>query len=416
MNRLFFTDTDIIRIKNDTYLNNVESSSLNLEVRDMNGEIIYSTMESQYPLKVGMEQISDDHITRYVVTVNEEGKHELVVNKRITLSNKEYYLTYINQIEDVYQERNNYFILLFIYNIISSFVAIIVIYFFTDTITRPLYAFIKNINEIINKNYSYKLKKESSIKEIQDLTDSFNIMGKEISSQIDMLEKKSEEKQRFIDSLTHEIRTPLTSIIGYSSLYINNPTMKPENLMPLFEQIYDSGKRIESLTENLIKLITLDKSVLEMTEISVLDCIKKIVHVFNSTVCNERVKITIEGEDFTVIADEYLLTTLFSNFIDNAIKATEEKKDRKLKISLQHGTVIISDNGKGVPSEDLDKIFEPFFMVDKSRKRTMSGFGLGLSICAAIIQILDIQFDITSQLREGTDIILGFNGGSNEKI
>ena len=268
MNRLFFTDKDIIRIKNNSYLKNAGTYTLDLEVRDIDNNIIYTTMDVPYSMPQGMDNFAYEDATNYVITTNND-THELIINKKITLGNEKYYLSYINNIEVLYKEKVNYFLVLLMFNIIAGIISIFVIYYFANEITKPLYSFIKNINEIINKNYSSKLKKESNIEEINILTDSFNTMNDEISSQIAMLEKQNQEKQRFIDSLTHEIRTPLTSIIGYSSLYLNKDISNLEIIKTSFKNIYQNGKRIESLTENLIKLITLDKSNLDITEISI---------------------------------------------------------------------------------------------------------------------------------------------------
>lgn len=415
MNRLFFTDKDIIRIKNNSYLKNAGTYTLDLEVRDIDNNIIYTTMDVPYSMPQGMDNFAYEDATNYVITTNND-THELIINKKITLGNEKYYLSYINNIEVLYKEKVNYFLILLMFNIIAGIISIFVIYYFANEITKPLYSFIKNINEIINKNYSSKLKKESNIEEINILTDSFNTMNDEISSQIAMLEKQNQEKQRFIDSLTHEIRTPLTSIIGYSSLYLNKDISNLEIIKTSFKNIYQNGKRIESLTENLIKLITLDKSNLDITEISILKILNDIKNNLNTTLHANNIDFKIIGEDSIIISDEYLLTTLFSNFIDNSIKATKNKEYKKITVIMKKNIVIICDNGKGIPKNDLNKIFEPFFMVDKSRKRTISGFGLGLSICHSIMEILNIKFDIESQEGVGTKIILIFDGGYHEKL
>lgn len=410
MSRLFFTNEDIIKIKNDSYLNNAGTTPLHLVVRDMKDAIVYSTMKETYPLAKKMDTFQDENTTNYVIT-NDQDLHNLIINKKITLGNEEYYLTYISDIETLYQDKVNYFLILMMFDIIAGIASIIVIYYFANAITKPLHAFIDNINEIINKDYTTKLENTSDIEEINSLRNSFNIMNDEISSQIIMLETKNQEKQRFIDSLTHEIRTPLTSIIGYSSLCLHKDINDTATVRKALENIYANGKRMESLTENLIKLITMDKVNLDMQELSLLNILSNIKNTFNTILLDQHVEIHIIGEDIHLISDEYLITTLFTNFIDNAIKATKEKTERCITITLNENTIIIADNGKGIPQEDMDKIFEPFFMLDKARQRTMTGFGLGLAICQSILSILDINFAIESQEHIGTKIMLTWNGG-----
>lgn len=413
MSRLFFTDTDVIRIKNDTYLKNAGTIHLALEVRDSKNNLIYSTLEEPYPLPEGMDTLANEDTTNYMITTNRD-THDLLINKLIALGSEEYYVTYINNIDLLYQEKINYFLLLLLFDLIAGIASVFVIYYFANEITKPLHALIENINEIIHKNYTTKLENTSSIAEIKSLSDSFHVMNEEISSHIVKLESQNQEKQRFIDSLTHEIRTPLTSIIGYSSLYLHKNIQDPDIIHTSFKNIYDNGKRIESLTENLIKLITMDKAKLEMEEIDMEHLLMDVIDTIHAFAAHQDVAITLRGTSFPLMTDGYLLQTLFTNLIDNACKATMDKPQRTVEILMEDHRVIILDHGKGIPQEDLDKIFEPFFMIDKSRNRTISGFGLGLAICRSIMEMLNIPCTIISQEQIGTSITLAFKEAFDE--
>lgn len=413
ISKVFFEDKDVIGLKNASYLNNIYSPLVNLIVQDMDKNKIYSSLNSERGMPEELYNFGSDDSANYTI-VREEGRHQLIINKVINFRDSKYYLLYINDVEKIYEENSRFIFILFLFNIIAGILSVFVIYYFSKAITHPLQKLIYNINEIIQKNYEIKLEQPSKIKEINMLTESFNIMSNEISVQVSLLEQQNQEKQRFIDSLTHEIRTPLTSIVGYSSLFLNKQQFNEEATEKAFENIYKSGKRIEHLTEKLIKLITIDKVSLELREVSVLNVVKEIENTYKNRLDENEIIFKVSGEDFKVYVDEALLGMLFSNFIDNAIKAVINSNEKNIEIILEDYKVSIKDTGKGIPKEDLDKIFEPFFMVDKSRKQSFSGFGLGLSICHSIMKMLSINFNVESIVNKGTRIILYFNGGNHE--
>lgn len=413
MSRQFYNVQDIITLKNNTYLSNSNSELLDLIVEDEERNTIYSSIEkTEIPdeLYEGVYGNSSNYMI-----LSSQGEHRLLINKEIEFDDKSYYLIYSNDLERLYSERRQYLFLLLVFDIIGGMLSVAIIYYFTKAITQPLQNLVSNIGEVKQKNYDIELKESSNISEIRVLTDSFNTMSREISSHMQNLEQANQEKQRFIDSLTHEIRTPLTSIIGYSSLCLNKKEVSQEAMRQAFENIHRNGKRIEKLTENLIKLITLDKTPIKLSAVSVRKILEDIRASYQTRLEQEQVEFLILGQDTEVVGDEDLLGILFSNFIDNGIKAVSDSREKRIQITLEEGQVFICDSGRGLSGEDLQKIFEPFYMADKSRKRTFEGFGLGLAICRNIMDILKIEFDIKSELGNGTVIHLKFCGGAYEK-
>lgn len=414
MSRQFFDVQDIIALKNKTYLQNSDSKTIDIEVMDKDKNVIFSSMVADREFGEAFYKPVDEKTSNYMIS-EYGGSHSLAINRQIQFNEEVYYLTYTNDIEQIYSERRQYIFLLLLFNVIGGVISVFIIYYFTRTITQPLQKLVDNIDEIIHKNHYAELKQNSNIKELNMLTDNFNIMSRKISIQMDTLEQANQQKQRFIDSLTHEIRTPLTSIIGYSSLCVNRQELEADVIQQAFENIHKNGKRIENLTENLIKLITMDKTPLNLKEIHVGRVLAEMQESFAEKMKEEKIEFHITGEDMMIVSDEYFLGMLFSNFIDNAIKAVSGRVKKQIEVRMEGRTVMICDNGKGMEKEDLEKIFEPFYMADKSRKRDFEGFGLGLSICRSIMDILNIGFDVKSKLHVGTEIVLTFPGGAYEK-
>ncbi len=409
LNNLFLTNKELISIKSDSYLNNIQNKSINLEFRDLKKNLIYSSNNS-FNLPSELFKFDNKNISNYIILSSNKSL-TLVINKIINFNNSEYYFTYMNSLNNLYQSRVYSFLILLILNILIGVLLIFLIYYISNDITKPLNSLIEKINQIIVGNYNEEIIYDSNIDELNTISSKFNILSEEIKNKIILLENKNLEKQRFIDNLTHEIRTPLTSIVGYSKLIIDKDIQDINLIHKSFENIYKDGKRIESLTENLIKLITLDKTCLDIKKVSVLGIINDIQSTFNLNLIKKDINFIIQGNDFNIDTDVYLISTLISNFIDNSIKAMSTSVTKELKFILNNNSITIVDTGCGIPKESLDKVFEPFYMVDKSRESSLGGFGLGLSICANIIKLLDIDFSIESSENIGTTITLCFKGG-----
>ena len=405
---IFFEDKDILKIKSDFYFKNNNNSNVSLEFRDSNKKTIYSTSDL-YNEKSWDDNIYDikQGLTNYLVYKNGNDKI-LIVNNNIELNDNTYYFTYINNLDELYSAKFKSYSTLIKLNIIGGLFLLIIIYFISHDITKPIYSLIDSMNEIINGNYNKKLQYKSNIYEMNEISKNFSMMNNEIQNNILELEESNMEKQRFINNLTHEIKTPLTSIIGYSDLMLKKKVEDFNLLNKSFEHINREGKRILSLASNLITLITLDKKSLDWSNFSVLEIIEEVQNRMKIKIKEHNVNIIVEGSDYEIFSDRELVVILITNFIDNAIKAVISSEVKEIRIILKNKKVIIKDTGMGIPQDKLTKIFEPFYMTDKSRSKSIEGFGLGLSICRQIVKLLNIKFSISSRVNIGTEIILGF--------
>lgn len=326
----------------------------------------------------------------------------------LSFNNTQYFFTYINNFEKLFSDKISNLKMLMKLNLIFLFILLIGIYLFSSDLTRPIHLLANSIEGIIKGDYFKELSYSSNIDEFNSISSSFNLMTQEINNKISLLEEQNASKQRFIDNLTHEIRTPLTSIVGYSSLLVNKNITDINIIRDSLQKIYIDAKRIENLTHNMIRLITLSKETLNIEKISLHSLLKEINEIHSIKLLANKINFTIEGNDFNVYTDKFLLLTLISNFVDNSIKAVMTVPEKNIQLNLKDRSLLIKDTGIGIPKKDIDKIFEPFYMVDKSREKTSGGFGLGLSICSNIVEILDIDFSIDSILEKGTTIKLVF--------
>lgn len=408
MSNIFLTNKDIIKVKSDSYLKNINNPNISLEFRTLDKKMFYSTNNSDILYSEKIYNINDN-LSNYMI-YKEKNNRILLINNIISINNNEYYFTYMNNLDHLYKDRIKSLFTLIKLNVAMGIFLLFIIYLISIEITKPINNLIYSMEDIINGNYNKKFTYKSNIFEINSISNNFSLMNDEIQKKIQQLREQNNSKQRFIDNLTHEIRTPLTSIIGYSDLMINKKVQDIDLIYKSFKNINREGKRILELTSNLVSLITLDKKSLKLNNYSLKEILRDVRNALKIKISQYDVELLIEGNDIEVFSDKNLLTILISNFVDNAIKSTIDRNIRKVILRVDKGMLIIKDTGIGISKNDINKIFEPFYMVDKSRHKSVEGFGLGLSICKEISNLLDIKIEIKSKIDLGTEIILNFKG------
>lgn len=227
-------------------------------------------------------------------------------------------------------------------------------------------------------------------------------MSKTIENQIATLKNESKSKQLFIDKLTHELRTPLTSIIGYADLVLSTKMERNEELESV-NQIYREGKKSLELIKHLFELI-IDKE-FNKEIISIKSIIQNSLESLKLKSDDKRLNIVLQGNDFTINVDKNLIYIAITNFIDNAIKFSNNNSDIDIKMDSEMKTLEIEDYGFGISETHISKIKEPFFQIDKDNN---PGKGLGLSIADEILSAHKIDYSISSDTTIGTKITLFF--------
>ena len=224
-------------------------------------------------------------------------------------------------------------------------------------------------------------------------------------------EKKLENaKKDFFANASHELKSPLTSILGYAQMIEQGFLETKEEVKEALEKIRQEGKRMNDIISEMLDLSRLE-SESKSEEYKVLSLQEALEHNINLllTSANEKnIEIRIEGENFSVYLIKEDLDILLKNLLENAIRYN--KQNGKVLISLvkEKHLLSIQDTGIGIPEESLSRIFERFYRVDKSRSRKLGGTGLGLSIVKHICTNEKIQIHVASKLDEGTTFTLTF--------
>lgn len=218
-------------------------------------------------------------------------------------------------------------------------------------------------------------------------------------------------RKRFVADVSHELKTPITSIMGYSETLLENE-VDEETSKKFLERISSEARRMANLVSDLLTLSRYDraKAIVTKTEFDLGELVK---YAFEGLDIEMKKK-QQNGECFVtsnvplVYADKNGIERVVINILSNAIKYTHEKGSIKVYVGFVYNDAYIKiiDTGIGIPKEDLDKIFERFYRVDKARTREMGGTGLGLSIAKEILDQNGGMIDIKSEIGKGTEVVI----------
>ncbi len=261
---------------------------------------------------------------------------------------------------------------------------------------KPVDDMIKEVKEISINDLNKRLDVSGVNNEFKDLAKTFNEMVSEI--QVSM-----EKQNRFISDASHELRTPISVIQGYANLLSRWGKEDEEVLIESIEAIKDESNNMKKLIESLLFLARGEKNnnVIIKEDFNLKNLVDEIVKE-SIMIDNKHNIFTKNNEDVIINADKNLIKEAIRVFVDNSIKYTQEDGNIKINSFKSNKKVFISieDNGIGIPKDDLERIFDRFYRVDKSRNKEINGFGLGLSIAKYIIDTHDGNIKIYSKSKE----------------
>ena len=301
-------------------------------------------------------------------------------------------------VERVYDTFNTNYLTLAIVLILSS--AFLVLYFFQ--VHRPIKEVTRATNEYSKGNLSYHVKPMHN--------DEIGRLGMSLDYMASQLNESDKFQQKFLSNISHDFRSPLTSIKGYLEA-IQDGTIPPEMLDKYIGIMLFETERLTKLTSNILTLNELDpKSVrLDISTFDLNSIIRHTVETFEGTCKKKGIKfnITYANSVQNVKADKGRIQQVIYNLIDNAIKFSKENSYIYITVKEkgEKAQISIKDTGCGIAKEDIDKIWDRFYKSDSSRGRDKKGSGLGLSITKEVIQAHGENIDVVSTVGVGTEFI-----------
>ena len=228
---------------------------------------------------------------------------------------------------------------------------------------------------------------------------------------VDEKTKEADFRKEFTANVSHELKTPLTSISGFAEI-IKNGFVKEEDIPRFAGRIYDEAQRLIILVEDILKLSQLDekKFAVKKENLDLYHLCEDVLYMLESVAEKGKISMNLTGEHVFVEGVQQILSEMVYNLCDNAIKYNRSNGAVTVNVFEEDGRPAISveDTGIGIPSEDLDRIFERFFRVNKSHSKEIGGTGLGLSIVKHGAAYHNAQIHVDSKLGEGTKITVVF--------
>lgn len=248
--------------------------------------------------------------------------------------------------------------------------------------------------------------------ELGKLSADFNAMAEQLENQVQELKDAAQRQEDFIASFAHEIKTPLTSIIGYADL-LRSREMTAEQTRQSAGYIFTEGRRLEALSHKLMDLIVLEKQDFPLRTVRMAPYLQRIGGALEPALAKKSIRLRIRAEEGNLPLEPDLMETVLLNLLDNARKAIEQGGVILLEGFCEGSgyCIRVTDNGKGIPAEELSRITEAFYMVDKSRARAQGGAGLGLAVCQRIVALHGGSMEFRSSQGKGTSVLVHLKGG-----
>lgn len=249
--------------------------------------------------------------------------------------------------------------------------------------------------------------------ELSELAGNMNRMAAAVERNVKALEDVAEDRKQFIDNLSHEMKTPLTSILGFSDLLQIKKDISEENRIEYAGIIKEEATRMRTLSGKLMELITVGETNIEWKEEEMKELFEETGISLKVITDRQGIEFSCEAQEGRLVVDKELLKSLLYNLVDNAVKASGEGGKITVNGTFQKEefVVVVEDQGVGIAQDEISKITQAFYMVDKVRGRASGGAGLGLALCAEIAAVHRGSMQFESEQGKGTRVILTMKGG-----
>ena len=290
--------------------------------------------------------------------------------------------------------------------LISALMALlggVVTYFISGRALKPLYEFSDKIEEVQAQNLSDSRIEENKVKELNQLSISYNKM-------LERLSEAFEVQRQFTANAAHELRTPLAVMQVQLDLY--NSTKHPENdecAKQTIKMVTEQNERLSKMVKTLLDMSEL-QTVARDEEIAVDALVEEVLADLEPLAQEKDINLVEKCDEMTMMGSDILIYRLVYNLVENAIKYNNPG-GQVVVTALQQGEhkkIMVEDTGNGIPKDFRERIFEPFFRVDKSRSRALGGVGLGLALVREIVRVHDGNITVRDNAAGGTTFEVEF--------
>ncbi|MCM1182486.1 MAG: HAMP domain-containing histidine kinase [Roseburia sp.] len=340
------------------------------------------------------------------VVQERESRHILVVGRRVPAgADRDYKLVLVQDISPIYADIRAQ---IFFYVIIYAGTVVVTV-FLIFLITRRVLLPLQELERAAKDISEGRLERRARVRardEIGGMAEAFNAMAAQIERQVRELTAESERRRQLLGSLTHELKTPMTAIMGYADSLLH-VRLREEQREKALWHIHNECGRLERISSKLMSLIGLhENGSICMEEVSVRELFECVAGLEEENLRKRHLALEYSCESVVWRLDRDLFESLLINLIDNGAKASRE--GQTIFMTGLSDRIVVRDQGCGIPEEELPRVTEAFYMVDKARSRKSGGSGLGLALCERIAGLHGARLRIESVLGEGTTVTVLF--------
>lgn len=386
--------------------------NLRLSTKD---EIIYeSTATATYlpTLLVISGQTPQPGECLFYTAKGDDGAYYLALLGAAQTSNEIVLYLYMTQdITDLYKTRRlqqqSYLQVFFILQLLCAVLA----YTVSRLLTAPLQELSLTSRAIASGELTSRVKLYSN-DEISAVAEDFNNMAAQMEDKVRELNEVIANQEQFVGSFAHEMKTPMTSLIGYADLLRSGVLNQQEQAEAAY-YIYAEGKRLENLSRKLLELLVLKHKDLPLIKVRPADLIEGLIERLQPICRQSKITLSCDCQKGACYLEPDLVWSLLLNLADNARKAMENGGHIHFKLQmLPDGCrIYVLDNGHGIPEQALAHLTEAFYRADKARSRQQGGFGLGLALCQEIVALHNGQIKFANRPDGGSCVIVELRGG-----
>ncbi|WP_160687541.1 HAMP domain-containing sensor histidine kinase [Clostridium sp. C2-6-12] len=276
------------------------------------------------------------------------------------------------------------------------------------------------LEEIFEGNFNQRVRQQNHIKPLKILTININKIIERLQKINEENKRSEESRKKMISNISHDLRTPLTSMLGYLELILEDrnidisDTLSEKQKEEYLRIVYNKGNYLYDLMEEFFQVSKLDSNDirLEIKKVNISEIIREnIISFFNEIKkLDIKPKINIPDEDVYVLGDEKALNRIFTNLINNALKHGVKATIIGVELNYDEKNISIDiyDNGAGIPDDEINYVFDRLYTVEKSRSLNAKGSGLGLTIVKKLIEALDGKITVSSSSFEKTTFTVIF--------
>ena len=392
---------DVIQQMESRGMNDFSAISLS----EHGGETLYSSGSEE------LAQLGGAASNSLTLVSDDAGNRHFKVAGTIETEAQNLLLIICYDIQDIYTARDEQYSVYATAFAVTIAVGAALSYLLSYLLTRPLGRLSAATKRIAAGDLSYRSRVKTN-DEFGTLSENFDAMAEKLEENITELKDSVRRQEEFMGSFAHEMKTPMTSIIGYADL-LRSRSLNPTEQMNAANYIFSEGKRLESLSLKLLDMIVLKNSKLELKLTSPSTLISSTVEYLKPIYAEAGIRLQYKCEEGECLMEPDLVKSLLVNLMDNARKALDKGGNIYImSVMLPDGCEIrVLDNGPGIPPEALAHLTEAFYRVDKSRSRAQGGAGLGLSLCNDIAKLHGGCLKFQSRVGNGTQVTAELHGG-----